>query len=114
MADAALLPDLCDYLSLQGYVAVETSEDEADVLMPTPGDLEACDEADGEGGDFTPAPEISTLRADVAFWRNRDVGRVKDTDEAQHPGAAGLRRPRKCNTAAGTRASGAAPRCPCA
>jgi len=42
VADAALLPDLCDYLSLQGYVAVETSEDEADVLMPTPGDLEAA------------------------------------------------------------------------
>ena len=23
VADAALLPDLCDYVSLQGYVAVE-------------------------------------------------------------------------------------------
>lgn len=42
VADAALLPDLCDYLSLQGYVAVETSEGEADVLMPTPGGLEAA------------------------------------------------------------------------
>ena len=41
VADAALLPDLCDYLSLQGYVAVETSEGEADVLLPTPGDSEA-------------------------------------------------------------------------
>jgi len=73
VADAALLPDLCDYLSLQGYVAVETSEDEADVLMPTRRRSRSCDEADGEGGDFTPAPEISTLRADVAFWRKCDT-----------------------------------------
>ena len=61
VADAALLPDLCDYLSLQGYVVVETSEGEADVLMPTPGDSEAArklmvKEAIHAGaGDFDPA-----------------------------------------------------------
>jgi uncharacterized protein (DUF2141 family) len=42
LEDASLLSDLCDYLSLQGYVAVEASEDEADVLMPAPTDLEAA------------------------------------------------------------------------
>ena len=31
VADAGLLRDLCDYLSLQGYVAVEASADEAEV-----------------------------------------------------------------------------------
>jgi hypothetical protein len=40
--DAALLRDLCDHLSLQGYVAVEASEDEAEVLMPVQSDLEAA------------------------------------------------------------------------
>jgi hypothetical protein len=42
VADASLLSDLCDYLSLQGYVVVEASQDEADVLMPAPSDLEAA------------------------------------------------------------------------
>jgi hypothetical protein len=42
VADAGLLRDLCDHLSLQGYVAVEASEDEAEVLMPAPSDLEAA------------------------------------------------------------------------
>ncbi len=42
VADASLLSDLCDHLSLQGYVAVEASEGEADVLMPAPSDLEAA------------------------------------------------------------------------
>jgi len=42
VADAASLRDLCDYLAVQGYVTVETSEGKADVLMPTPGDLEAA------------------------------------------------------------------------
>ena len=40
-ADASLLSDRCDYLSLRGYVAVEANEDEA-VLMPAPNDLEAA------------------------------------------------------------------------
>jgi hypothetical protein len=42
VADASLLSDLCDYLSLEGYVVVEASQDEADVLMPAPSDLEAA------------------------------------------------------------------------
>jgi hypothetical protein len=35
-ADASLLSDPCDYLSLQGYVVVEASPDEAGVLCPRP------------------------------------------------------------------------------
>jgi hypothetical protein len=42
LADASLLSDPCDHLSLQGYVAVEASEDEWAVLMPAPNDLEAA------------------------------------------------------------------------
>ena len=42
VVDASLLSDLCDYLSLEGYVVVEASQDEADVLMPAPSDLEAA------------------------------------------------------------------------
>jgi hypothetical protein len=42
VADASLVSDLCDYLSLQGYAAIEASADEAEVLMPAPSDLEAA------------------------------------------------------------------------
>ena len=35
-ADASLLSDPCDYLSLQDYVVVEASPDEAGVLCPRP------------------------------------------------------------------------------
>jgi hypothetical protein len=37
VADAGLLLDLCHHLSLQGYVAVEASEDEAEVSRPQSG-----------------------------------------------------------------------------
>ncbi len=37
-----MLRNLCDQLSLLGYVAVEASEDEAEVIMPAPSDLEAA------------------------------------------------------------------------
>ncbi len=55
VADAALLRDLCDHLSLQGYVAVEASEDEADVLMPAPSDLEAA----------------TKLMLEISIWRTK-------------------------------------------
>ena len=42
VGDAGLLRDPCDCLSLQGYVDVEASADEAEVLMPGPSDLEAA------------------------------------------------------------------------
>ena len=55
VADAALLRDLCDHLSLQGYVAVEASQDEAEVLMPAPSDLEAA----------------TKLMLKIAVWRTK-------------------------------------------
>ena len=48
-----LLPELCDYLLLRGWVAVEVGRDEANVLAPwAPSDFEAA-----------------IMLADVDLWR---------------------------------------------
>ena len=54
VSDPSSLRDLCDFLSRQGCVAVEVSEDEADVLIP------------GAGSSFEAA---AMLMSEVGIWR---------------------------------------------
>jgi hypothetical protein len=54
VSDPSLLADLCDFLSRRGYVAVEVSEEEAQVLSPgAPSEFEA----------------LTMLMSEVGIWR---------------------------------------------
>jgi hypothetical protein len=59
VSDPTFLQDLCDFLSRQGCVAVEVSEDEAEVLVP------------GAGSGFEAA---TMVMSEVGIWRVKRAG----------------------------------------
>jgi hypothetical protein len=59
VSDPTFLQDLCDFLSRRGYLAVEVSEEEAEVLIP------------GAGSGFEAA---AMVRSEVGIWRVKRAG----------------------------------------
>jgi hypothetical protein len=58
VSDPTFLQDLCDFLSRRGCVAVEVSEDEAEVLIP------------GAGSGFEAA---AMLMSEIGIWRAKQA-----------------------------------------